>query len=799
LSGGNLQGYWDAITGEAGRIAGVGYHYHPSLQNSNSFIDQLLGLIGIDPMGDQQYLSPGSRTGLAFLGLGSLQFSLPADAWENLPFGEFMDPWLAGLLGAIYDLGLGEPFGSPPTSPLVVDLDGDGVELIGLGASEALFDLNVDGFAELTGWAKADDGFLACDRDGDGVIDDNLELFGTGAGHASGFLHLAELDSNGDGVIDGADADFVALSIWRDLDGDGVTDDGELRPLADFGIASIDLAATMVNETNEGNLIKYRSYVTYADGSTTVVDDVFFGTDARVAARRLPDGFVWQYEALVVPVLAGYGTVASTWVALSEDGDLLTSAKALLTRLDAGDIAGFRTDFESFVLAWAGVSGVAPGSRGTYVDARHLAFLEALYGQPFNGGSNPAAVNGAALEQQFAQLVEKLAARFMAQAPVSSLVLGTVNSLDDHPLAFLLPLAEELRSGNFRLGGPLEASLLAALDAIGAGGASIDLVGSALRMTRHDLGYADVGALGADLAATALAFDRDDGLAFELAATVSGMASLTGGETADTLAASSTATAVHGGGGDDVLDGGSKADWLIGGRGNDALRGGEGGDTYLYSFGDGDDVLYDSAGSTPVDRLVLGPGVAPADVTLIRSTSDLDDLTLSFAGGGSVLLNEQFRSEFYGLDFIDFADASSWNRADLRTRWLAVVSTDGDDVIDGFNVGDTITGGRGNDTLRGGEGGDTYLYNTGDGDDVVYDSAGSTPVDRLILGPGIAPADVTLIRSASDPDDLTLSFAGGGSVLLNEQSRSNLYGVDFVDFADGTTWSRSALLDAVLA
>ena len=144
---------------------------------------------------------------------------------------------------------------------------------------------------------------------------------------------------------------------------------------------------------------------------------------------------------------------------------------------------------------------------------------------------------------------------------------------------------------------------------------------------------------------------------------------------------------------------------------------------------------------------MLGPGIAAADVTLIRSTSDLDDLMLSFAGGGSVLLNEQFNSSYYGVDRIDFADGTSWNRANLRTSWLAMKSTDGNDVIDGFNVADVITGGRGNDTLRGGDGGDTYIYNLGDGDDYIHDYGNGNDVDRLVLGPGIAPGDVTLIRS----------------------------------------------------
>jgi Ca2+-binding RTX toxin-like protein len=699
-----------------------------------------------------------------------------------------------------------------------VDLDGDGVELISLDASHAQFDLDVDGFAERTGWARGDDGLLAFDRNGNGVIDDNLELFGTGAGHANGFEYLAELDSDGDGVISSDDAAFAQLSIWRDLNEDGRTDAGELRTLVDYGITFIDLDAQAVSGQNEGHFLSHRSSVGFADGGSAIIDDIFFQVDKRISQKLLSDGFEFNFDALLLPLLHGYGDVASTWVALSESEPLRAASKSLVSLLEQGDVAGFVTDFEPFLLDWAGVSDVAPGSRGSYIDARHLAFLEALYGQPFNSGINPAAVNGAALEQQFAELVEKLAARFMAQAPASSLALGTVDSLAEHPLAFLLPLTEGLTPGNFRLGGSLDASFLGALDAIDGGGVSEAAAVAALALTRHDFGYADTGALGAGLAAMALAFDRPDGLAFEIAAAVAGMAALTGGDTADTLTASSTATVMYGGAGDDILNGGTKSDWLIGGTGDDILRGGESGTTYLYGVGDGDDLVIDVSRSTPVDRLVLGAGIAAADVRLIRSASDLDDLTLSFAGGGSVFLDEQGRSNYYGIDFIDFADGSSWSRADLHARWIAMNSTDGDDVIVGFYTddvisgglgndvieggtggSDTITGGAGNDTLRGGEGATTYLYGAGDGDDIVFDSSRSTPVDRLVLGPGIAASDVTLTRSASDPDDVTVSFAGGGSVFLDEQLRSNYYGVDFIDFADGTSWTRSAILDAVLA
>ncbi|MCA3586398.1 MAG: hypothetical protein IOD03_22390, partial [Methylocystis sp.] len=68
--------------------------------------------------------------------------------------------------------------------PLMLDLDGDGIETGSLSQSSAFFDMDGDGFAEKTAWVDADDGLLALDRDGDGRINDSGELFG-GPGRAA--------------------------------------------------------------------------------------------------------------------------------------------------------------------------------------------------------------------------------------------------------------------------------------------------------------------------------------------------------------------------------------------------------------------------------------------------------------------------------------------------------------------------------------------------------------------------------------------------------------------------------------
>jgi len=108
------------------------------------------------------------------------------------------------------------------------------------------------------------------DLDGDGVIDDGSEIFSQNFNHGgfkTGGEALASLDDNGDGVIDARDAAFEKLSIWQDFDADGVTDAGELKSLADHGIASIQAPATATSGSIDGQEIIGEGSFTRTDGS----------------------------------------------------------------------------------------------------------------------------------------------------------------------------------------------------------------------------------------------------------------------------------------------------------------------------------------------------------------------------------------------------------------------------------------------------------------------------------------------------------------------------------------------------
>lgn len=78
--------------------------------------------------------------------------------------------------------GGGKPCDPPQknASPLVIDLDGDGVEVSQLLRHSVFFDVDSDGIRERTAWVSADDGLLVLDRNG--TVDDASELFGYEAG-----------------------------------------------------------------------------------------------------------------------------------------------------------------------------------------------------------------------------------------------------------------------------------------------------------------------------------------------------------------------------------------------------------------------------------------------------------------------------------------------------------------------------------------------------------------------------------------------------------------------------------------
>ena len=126
--------------------------------------------------------------------------------------------------------------------PLVINLNTDVTEL---SDQTFYFDLDADGEEEEISMLKGS-GYLALDKNGDGVINDGSELFGTKNG--DGFADLARYDEDGNGWIDENDSIWSKLKIWcKDENGNDV-----LYKLSDKGVGAICLENVSTDFTMQG-------------------------------------------------------------------------------------------------------------------------------------------------------------------------------------------------------------------------------------------------------------------------------------------------------------------------------------------------------------------------------------------------------------------------------------------------------------------------------------------------------------------------------------------------------------------
>ncbi|NNH67135.1 calcium-binding protein [Rhizobium laguerreae] len=774
IEGADLSHIWDLMTQAVELVEAVGYEYRPLSPNSNTLVRSLLEAAGLNLPNPESYPIPGAEN--------TLQDPLnpPANAC-------LAPPWPSAS----------SPMTAPPISPLVLDLDGDGVELTGIEGSKVYFDLDADGFAERTGWITGGDGMLAYDGNGNGRIDDISELFGNAT--TDGFTLLRPFDSNNDGIISASDDRFEELRVWVDSDANGTTDDDELRSLTDLQITSIQVNAQSVNQTIEGNSVSHVASYQHEDGSTDEIVDVWYANDQMASHKIIPDGFVFDPEALKLPELKGWGDVADLQYAMTLNNGLRIAVKDLVFNSTQLDPASFRAAFEAVLAEWTGTAGIEPASRGGYMDAQHLAILEAFYGFQYrqlagtNAGTFDPGPNAAVeLETLYQDAVSCMFTHFASQLAVSNRNFGaTIDDLLEMPW---LPLgALHYNKETDRVTGALEtvaalASMLAPADYAG----KIRMIASLipyLEGVRLDL-------YGGDQASYSAAFDAAFA-AFGDQRLVSISCDI----------ASGTRQIVQGGVGDDVLSAQAGFEAVfIGGGGNDAITGGSGNDTYVYSRGNGNDTIIEAANAGSSDQLLL-TDINPAAVSLVRNGIDVTIVIAESApgagDGGSVLLKDTLDDyASRGVDQVTFADGTVWSRSDIRIRLLDQAATTGNDTIVGFNTADTLIGRQGNDALNGGEGNDTFHYSRGDGHDTIIEAANAGSADQLLLT-DINPAAVSLVRNGIDVTIVIAESApgagDGGSVLLKDTLDDYVYrGVEKVIFADGTSWTRAQLRDMLL-
>lgn len=155
------------------------------------------------------------------------------------------------------------------TDPLVINMD---VDIAEVTDQKFYFDIDCDGKKDEISQLGSGSGFLALDKNGDGVINDGNELFGAKTGN--GFSELAEYDSDGNGWIDENDAVFANLKVWtKDKNGND-----KLLSLKEADIGAIYLGSTSTDfslknaETNQLNaqIRKTGIYLRETGGAGTV-------------------------------------------------------------------------------------------------------------------------------------------------------------------------------------------------------------------------------------------------------------------------------------------------------------------------------------------------------------------------------------------------------------------------------------------------------------------------------------------------------------------------------------------------
>ena len=259
-----------------------------------------------------------------------------------------------------------------PRDPIILDLDGDGLETVGL-AGNVYFDHDGDGVLTQTGWAGVNDALLVWDRNGNGAIDTGAELFGdftpmpNGTLAPNGFAALAALDSNGDGVIDASDPAFHELKLWRDTSQDGKTDSGELSSLADAGIVSLNLANTLKNQNlANGNQLTREGSFTRTDGTTSAMGEFNLATDT------FNTKFAEQIEVpealKTLPNMQGAGKVRELRQAATQSDGV---ASLLAQFQNAATRAEQKALIDQLLTAWADTSGMAKNldarAQGQYI------------------------------------------------------------------------------------------------------------------------------------------------------------------------------------------------------------------------------------------------------------------------------------------------------------------------------------------------------------------------------------------------------------------------------------------------
>ncbi|RLV59498.1 hypothetical protein D5018_11975 [Parashewanella curva] len=658
--------------------------------------------------------------------------------------------------------------------PLVLDLDGDGLEFVNLETTKAHFDYNRDGFATKTSWLKGDDGFLARDLNGDGKINDISELFGSET--QTGFEELSKHDSNKDGVINNKDEIFKKLLIWQDKNGDGISTKDELKKLSNYNISEISLSRKNINVEKDDTIIDEQgSYTTTdKDGNkkTHILGDVQFSTLPTYS--RYSGNVTLTEAAKAVRNIKGYGVLPDLQIAMSLDKKFAGVVKSTLQNLTSENLF---ERFDNLLIHWAKAdsvkiqdidvtppnlfvdkNGMIGLGGGVVLSLSQLAVIKAYTGidnleistNTFNTPSGTKTVGEAYLEA-WNKIRNNLLIKFAVTQGLTnkffhSLSYDIGNDSLNVPFEFLSRNAKGIVELIVSENNPLNtaekaANLAIALMAMNQFDtklvsevkeqvlkALVKASGKASKWLENNHKsiqniYPEVF-IGDSLSGTHanelfLGTDKDDtiqtGFGNDTVYAGAGNDNVSVGFYDDPESASRNS--VYTGSGDDILKVFSSNSKLYAGSGNDLIGIAKRNNNTVHA-GSGNDRIFIEGGSN--NTVYAGSG----DDELL--TNSVKSLVVYGEGGNDTLKAEIESNGSIKLDGGDGNDTLVGGI--LGTNHL--LGGKGDDTLgvvnDGFLIkskySNTYDGGKGDDTLSGSNGEDTYIYNLGDGNDTIIDN-----------------------------------------------------------------------------
>ncbi|WP_188885297.1 putative Ig domain-containing protein, partial [Amphritea balenae] len=240
---------------------------------------------------------------------------------------------------------------------------------------------------------------------------------------------------------------------------------------------------------------------------------------------------------------------------------------------------------------------------------------------------------------------------------------------------------------------------------------------------------------------------------------------------------------IDGRGGNDTLKGSAGNDLLIGGLGDDSLFGGEGDDRFLTASEQGYDRYNGGEG---FDRVIATDADDQIGLKSHAATSSIEQI--DGGAGSNIILGNHMSNRliFTQTELINIA---------------AIDGAAGNDYIKSTDLNDVLIGGTGNDRLLGGLGGDEYLFDEGDGQDVVYElnGGGIDDLDRIVFGQAETTDSLWFSRNG---EDLVVDVIGSDDqVTIQRWYKRDTYKVEQIETRDAILHDENvdALVQAMAA